>query len=60
MSAQPRQMFLDLGGKPLWDRLPEESRRQALALLEQMLAETWMDRSEKEETHEREDHHPAS
>ena len=59
MSA-PRQMLLDLGEEPLWDRLAEESRRQAQALLEQMLAEIWMDRSRKETTHEREDHLPAS
>jgi hypothetical protein len=53
-------MLLDLGEEPLWDRLAEESRRQAQALLEQMLAEIWMDRSRKETTHEREDHLSAS
>ena len=60
MSAQRRQMLLDLGAEPLWDRLAEDSRRQAQALLEQMLEEIWMERSRKETTHEREDHTLAS
>ena len=60
MLTQPRQLLLDLGEEPLWDRLPEDPRRQILALLEQMIAEIWMDRSGEEESGEREDHLHAS